>query len=237
MHLVNTFGFIEKRPAIVPQDGKNLNRVFPGNEAGSFSEKLAYYITEQLHKNIDFYMDLHGGDLHEDLIAYAYYPGIAEEAVVLASQKAAQVLEVPYIVKSSAKTGAYNSAAILGVPSLLLERGGSGIYSQQEVKLYKRDVYRLLNHLGTLKIEKPVINEKQTEITQVYYIEAPVEGCWYPKVSVGEHIATGQILGVICDLFGTKLETVYAKGDGIILYMTISLAIQQGESVVAYGII
>lgn len=41
LHPVNIQGFWARREFIVPEDGKNLNRVFPGNPDGTLSEKTA----------------------------------------------------------------------------------------------------------------------------------------------------------------------------------------------------
>lgn len=44
------------------------------------------------------------------------------------------------MVKSNATTGAYNSAAIRGIPSILIERGGRGIWSREEVDIDYKNV-------------------------------------------------------------------------------------------------
>ena len=50
-----------------PQDGKNLNRVYPGSATGSASERIAHVIATQLMAGADVYMDLHAGDINEAL--------------------------------------------------------------------------------------------------------------------------------------------------------------------------
>ena len=42
--LVNRSGFEHRTMSMVYEDGKNLNRVFPGNPEGSTAEKLAYTV-------------------------------------------------------------------------------------------------------------------------------------------------------------------------------------------------
>src|SRR5579884_2132490 len=42
--IVNLPSFWERAAFFTPQDGKNLNRVFPGLARGTFSEQLAYFI-------------------------------------------------------------------------------------------------------------------------------------------------------------------------------------------------
>ncbi|MFM9129267.1 MAG: succinylglutamate desuccinylase/aspartoacylase family protein, partial [Candidatus Limnocylindrus sp.] len=50
-----------------PQDGKNLNRVYPGSATGSASERIAHTIATQLMTGADVYLDLHAGDINEAL--------------------------------------------------------------------------------------------------------------------------------------------------------------------------
>ena len=61
LHPVNIQGFWARREFIVPEDGKNLNRVFPGNPDGTLSEKTAGLISSSFFPLADFYVDLHSG--------------------------------------------------------------------------------------------------------------------------------------------------------------------------------
>lgn len=219
----------------VPEDGQNLNRMFPGKQNGTLSEQIAYTITHTLQGIADFYIDLHAGDLHEQLTPYVYFPGNAQPKVTEESQAAAAVLQVPYRVKSTAATGAYNSAALRGTPSLLIERGGLGQWSTTEVAEYKEDIYRLLAHLGVIDAPNPPVNLQQQEIAQAFYPCAQTDGLWYPHTSAGESIYAGQLLGEIKDPFGAVLEQIVAQADGVVLYQTVTLSIRKGDPTVAYG--
>ena len=108
--------------------------MFPGNPEGSASEKTAWAIT-QLQDEADFYIDLHGGDLFEKLTPYVYVPGNCAPEVTTTARAAAQVLSVPVRVLSQASTGAYNSAALRGTPSILIERGACGLWEPEEVEV------------------------------------------------------------------------------------------------------
>ena len=59
--LANPEGFYEGVKRVVPEDGKNLNRAFPGDKAGSISAQMAYAIETYLYPAADFLADLHGG--------------------------------------------------------------------------------------------------------------------------------------------------------------------------------
>lgn len=97
---------------------------------GTITHKTAFSITKEFSKLADFYIDLHGGDVNELVMPYVYYPGIAEETVSNQARECAYVTGCEYVVRSIATGGAFNSAAANGVPSLLIERGGSGLWSK-----------------------------------------------------------------------------------------------------------
>ena len=97
VHPVNTSAFQAKMQYVAPLDGKNLNRMFPGQALGTITERIAYTISTELHAQADFYMDLHGGDIHEALVPFVLYPAFAGEEIAEASRAAAALLGVPYV--------------------------------------------------------------------------------------------------------------------------------------------
>ena len=62
LHVANPSAFRDYVRFFVPEDGKNLNRVFPGKKDGTLSERIAWTITEKLQSKADYYIDLHAGD-------------------------------------------------------------------------------------------------------------------------------------------------------------------------------
>src|SRR5579864_15075 len=65
--VINLPAFWERTPFVCPRDGKNPNRAFPGDPAGTFSDVLAHHIFETVIRRGDYLIDLHGGDMVEDL--------------------------------------------------------------------------------------------------------------------------------------------------------------------------
>lgn len=234
--MTNPTGFRAISPWNVPEDGQNLNRMFPGQTDGSLSQQIAHTVTHTLLPLADFYADLHAGDLYEQLTPYVYYPGAADPQISQQSRSAACVLSVPYRVRSTAVTGSYNSAALRGVPSLLIERGGRGQWSRREIGDYKADLYRLLSHLGLTEDGTAPENTDQQEITEVFYPSAQTDGLWYPAVAAGDFVRPGDPLGEIRDCFGTLLECCTAQAGGVVLYVTATLSIRTGDPTAAYGI-
>ena len=50
-----------------PIDSLNLARVFPGDTHGTITQQIAYWITERLIKEADFFIDLHSGSPDADI--------------------------------------------------------------------------------------------------------------------------------------------------------------------------
>lgn len=235
VNIVNMQGFIKRSAAVVPEDNENLNRVFPGDKDKSIAHRIAYTLTHEFQDISDFYLDLHGGDLNESLTPYVYYPGVASDSVIEQSREVAEILNVEYMVKSSATTGAYNSAAIRGIPSILIERGGCGLCPQDLVKEYKSDVMRALQKLEVLDGFEESDRTPHELDKRIAYIDSNNDGLWVPAVKKGEKVKKGQILGTIRDYFGNYIESYYADFDAVILYYTEALSVTKNSSLVAYA--
>ncbi|MCI8416292.1 MAG: succinylglutamate desuccinylase [Lachnospiraceae bacterium] len=232
--LVNVSGFTHRTMSTVWEDGKNLNREFPGNPMGTLAERICYTLERDLFSLADYYLDLHGGDGYEEMCPHVYFVGQGNPQVREKSLHMAQCVEVDYVVESKYTTGgAYNYASSLGIPSILLERGGRGLWSQREVDQDKEDVRRVLDFLYQ---EDRVVEQEQTLLQETIYENAPITGCWYAYKKAGERFAKGEILGEIRDYFGQSLHICRARADGVVLYQTASLTVLKDGPMVAYGV-
>jgi len=234
VHPVNTTAFQARMQYYGPLDGKNLNRVFPGKALGTVSERIAYTISTELFAQADFYMDLHGGDIHEELVPFALYPSAAHEDVVKVSREAAERVGVSYVVGSASTTGTFGSLAARGVPGILIEIGQCGRWSEEEVAQYIRGVDNVLRRLGVLdgtcQRFGPV-----TFLEKMNGVSAGQSGCWYSHVKPGDLVSGGQKIGEIRDYFGELLGEYFAPVAGTVLYAITSLAISAGDPLAAIG--
>lgn len=231
--LVNPEGFFSGVKQLNPLDGKNLNREFPGKEDGTETQRMAWTIEKLLYPGADFLLDLHGGDWNEELTPLVFFPCGAGTEVENKTRAAAQSLSVSLRVCSTAKNGLYSWAAQQGIPALLLERGGNGRWTQEEVEADCEDVLRLMNHLGIRKEEFDAV--PQTEIVKAVYEEAPADGYWFPEVCAGQEVLKDELLGRWKSHDGTQNCEVRARFAGRVLYETTALGVRRNDPLVAYG--
>lgn len=153
------------------------------------------------------------------------------------SQKMAHCVKVPYLVPFFGYHGgtAYSEACKAGIPGILIERGGMGLCERVDVDNFKADVMNLLRKLGCIHGVFDTYEDAQEILATQHFDTAHVTGVWSPRCKSGDSVYPNQVLGTITDPFGNTLETILAKGEGVILYQTESLNIIAGELAVAYA--
>lgn len=237
LHLMNPTGFAHRTMSMVYEDGKNLNRVFPGDKAGTLADRIAYTVSQTLLTEADAHIDLHSGDGYEELTPYVYYQATAAPDIMERSRAMAAQVDVPYMVPSRVNSGeAYHGAELFGVPGILIERGGLGVWRQREVNACKKDVRNVLRFLGLLggKPEERR-NAPAQEMADVVYARAEHTGCWYPCKKAGDRIAKGELLGEVRDCFGGLLQAYHAQLDGVLLSQVRSLNVLADGPLLAYA--
>ncbi len=235
VHPVNVPAFQAKLQYVGPYDGKNLNREYPGKARGTVTQRIAYTISSMLFTQADFYMDLHGGDIHEALTPFVLYSklGINEEQTKL-SVEGSKALGVKYVVGSVSSNGTFGCAAAMGVPGFLAEIGNLGLWTEAEVAKYVSGVKNVLRLLEVIP-GGVVENKDYVMMDHMSGYDAEQTGCWYPCVNIDDKVKKGDKLGEIRDYFGNLLGEYFAPCDAVILYVIASLPINEGEPILAWG--
>ena len=234
LHCCNYKGFLLRSADVMPQDGKNLNRVFPGAADGTPTQKLAAFLESEIIGHTDYLVDLHSGSFCEALTPHVYYHGAAAPNVCAVSRRIAELSGAEYLVRSETKNGFYSHAGQCGVPAIILERGGCGLLHEEEVQQDLADVKNILRGLGFLQ-DLPAKIFPHRLAQNGHYLNAPASGCWYPKKQPGDRLKTGELLGEIRSIYGETLFRISAEADGVLLYQTASLGIKAGTPMIAYA--
>ncbi len=234
---VNTSGFWALSPALVPENGSNLNRSYPGDPEGGVGERIKDFFVRELFPHLDFMFDLHGGSVTEKMTPLIFFP--RAERVTEASLAAARATNVGVLVASDADNGQYSYAAnFRDIPGMLLERGG-GFYCDGEwQEADYKDIRLLLDHLGLYPAEKGTRDEtvKRRVFRDAVYLDFDEDGLWYPAVGVDTPVKKGQLLGTLRDFYGETVKEYFAEADAHVLYQWEGLAARKGDFLIAYGV-
>jgi predicted deacylase len=233
--VANPPAFAARSIGVCPLDGKNLNRVFPGQPEGTASERIAHTLVTQVIRRADAYVDLHGGDLHEALEPYVLYPRRAAREVVARSRAMAEAFGLTYLVAAGLPGAAVEAASSAGVPAIQPEAGGQGILDERMVGLHLRGIHRVLSHLEMSESVTEAISAP-VPVSEFLWVRSSSAGLFYPLVSAGQRVAAGQVAGEIRDWFGERIASLPTPAAGVVLCVTTTPATNPGDPLFAIGV-
>jgi predicted deacylase len=225
--VVSMQSFRQRSPFVVPEDGKNLNRCFPGTLDGSYTDVLARSIFDRLIAPADVLIDLHGGDLVEALEPFTIYEASAVED---RAHELAVAFGLPYVLREEPHEGGltgttYGAAAAAGIPAIIAEAGSAGRLEEHAVRLLVDGVRNALRRLGMLPGPAEPPRPDQRLVRSFVWLRSREEGWWDAAVAAGDEVGAGQLLGRVRDLWGEVLEELHAPSDGVVLFVTTSPAV------------
>jgi predicted deacylase len=224
--ILNMEGFRKRSIYVMPADGKNLNRVFPGRRDGSESERLAAWLVDQVFPLADAYLDLHGGDLNEELMPFSIFGRGDARAEALA-----RAFGLPVIVSSRGTGRSISAAADLGIPAIIAEVSGNGLWDEHGVAMLVSGVQRVLAMIG-MTDRALGTDDRDHSLVTMNVLSSPNDGLWYARHKLGEPVRAGQIVGEVRDLYGNVLSPILSSNDGFVLYQMTSLSVNAGEALV-----
>src|ERR1051325_6147911 len=154
--LLNVFSFQMMTPHINPIDRKGMNAGYPGDANGTQTPRALAAVTEQIVAPADVVVDLHGGDLDEDLRPYSYWYRGGKAAQDSAGLKLVMAFGLDHIIVSDIDPSAPTAGRSLsgyalthGKTVLIAEAGRSGVVTPADLSLL---IDGSLNVLGELKM-------------------------------------------------------------------------------------
>lgn len=222
-------------------DGKNLNRMYPGDPQGTISERIAYVLTRDVIDKCTHLVDLHCGDGNESLRPYSYWMTSKNDVVDKVSREMNLAFGLTHIVIDhdralDPKKSAYTAmtAILRGKPAITTESGGMGQTDEASVAAQESGA---LSVAAFLKIVPgpSVRAEKPVWIDRSEVIRTPATGVWLPAVKHMQNVAAGALLGRVTDPFGKVLYEARAPLAGEVLYVVGTPPVSEGEPVAFVG--
>ncbi len=241
--IVNMPSFERIVPHLNPVDNKNMNRFYPGNPAGTQTERASAVITKEIIDRCDHLIDFHGGDLDENLRPYSYWTVTGNKAQDDASRAMVLAFGLDHIIVSSdrpkdpaASRFLENTASTRGKPSFTAEAGRSGPVDPSDAAVLVKGVQNVLGHLK-------MSSQAVTPVARPIWIEpllsvaAEHDGVFHPLVNRDAHVTKGQKIGAVTDYLNRPLADVLSPGAGIVLFIRAVPSLKKGDTLASVGVV
>jgi predicted deacylase len=240
--LVNVPSFEKLTPHVNPTDNKSMNSRYPGDPAGSQTDRASAVITKEVVEQSDHLIDLHGGDLDENLRPYSYWTVTGNQKQDQESRAMLLAFGLDHIIISerpkdpNASRFLENTATTRGKASFTAEAGRSG-------PVVAGDVAALVNgSLGTMKHLKMLAGAarpvaKPIWIEKIVSMPADREGVFHASVDRDAHVAKGAKIGFVTDYLNRPLQDLIAPEAGIVMFIRAVPSLKKGDTMVNIGVV
>lgn len=233
--MVNMPSFQMKTPFLCPIDNVNINRIAPGSPSGSASYLIANTLFAEVVPKCDYLIDLHSGDVPEDLIPIAMAIKTGNEKVNKGSEMLARAYNFEYVLISKSGSGTISAeASKMGKPAITAEAGGMGVLDEKDIDLHIEGVMSIMRKIKMLK-GIPKVRSNRKILSGMISIRAGRGGIFIRTVNPGDIVTKGQIVGEIVDLFGGTLEKVSPPVDGVVILVSVPPAVNTGDTLMVIG--
>ncbi|HWE63168.1 MAG TPA: succinylglutamate desuccinylase/aspartoacylase family protein [Chloroflexota bacterium] len=238
--VVNLPAFWARTPFVCPRDGKNPNRVFPGKPDGTFSEVLAHHFFEDVIRRGDYLIDLHCGDMVEDLMPFSLVQQSGHTEVDERALDLSITFGLPYVVVQAPSGGPIGgttngAAALVGIPAVIAEAGAIGQLQPDAVEQHLRGLRRVFQRLEMLP-GTPEPQPQPTMIGEFVWIRAERGGFFRKAITAGDQLEAGGPIGTMVDLWGEPRGEITSPVAGVALFVTTSPAIADDGLLVGIGV-
>ncbi len=190
-----------------PVDNRDLNRCFPGNPRGTFSEMLAHFVDTVILPHVDISVDVHTAGHSGDTALSTNMHYLPDPEMRQKTMAAAAAFGAPYnVVFWGVDEGATLTSSVerRGILSLGTELGGWGRVNIEGVRIGHRGLSNTLKHFGLIE-GKPETGQRDGSPgtrhmmvrDQACYAFAPAEGVFEPRHMVGDSVEEGELAGYL----------------------------------------
>lgn len=256
VHVQNVMGFQFKTGHISPLDGVNMGQAFPvpdvqvedsggvSHQGRSLSYEIAACIDTEIISRSDYLIDLHGGELHESLMANIEILPIGDDTIDARTRAFAQSFgfdyiwevpcgSIPEMQSYPARGSAVREAMQKGIPAVYCEVGSEGKLDEQLVDYTVNGVFNALRYLDMLPGDKTVPRSRILSGGHVLF--AIRGGLFLAKCQSGDELKTGQIIGEIINLAGEVVDTITAPSNGVLTNIITLGVVNPGDMLFVIG--
>ena len=240
--VVNLASFDRLTPHVNPIDNKSMNRFYPGSATGTQTDRASLAMTREVVEKCDHLIDLHGGDLDENLRPYSYWTVTGNQKQDDFSKGMALAFGLDHIIISAdrpkdpnASRFLENTASTRGKASITAEAGRSGPVDATDVTALVNGVRGVMAYLKMIPSgPKPVANPIWIE--KIVTVAAESDGVFHPSVTRDAQVRAGDLLGTVRDHYYRKIADIRAPEAGTIMFVRALPSLKKGDTVANIGV-
>jgi predicted deacylase len=231
--VLNTPAFESQTPYVCPLDGLNISGLFPGDAHGTASHKIAYTLFNEVALKANYIIDMHSGDLPEQLSPYSIFSKTGSVDADAKSEQMARLYGVPVVDEVSRPGMLVHESARKGIPGIVGESGGLGRFTEEEVAVHVNGARNIMTSFGMLD-EKPMpLSEKQLIFKgEKTRLSVSRGGILRLLTKVGDEVIRGQAVAEVIDVHGQKLEELRSPANAVVRIVIPKYTVSAGDRVV-----
>ncbi len=240
--IVNVNSFEKMTPHVNPTDNKSMNRYYPGSAGGTQTDRASLVITKEVVDKCDHLIDLHGGDLDENLRPYSYWTVTGNQAQDDFSKQMVLAFGLDHIIIAAdrpkdpnASRYLENTASVRGKASFAAEAGRSGPVDPGDVRLLEEGVRRVMAQLKMTSDRFPA--PKPPIWVETVTVSAERDGMFWPAVDRDAKVAKGSKLGTVSDLLHQQPQDITSPDAGIVMFVRALPTLHKGDTIASVGVI
>ncbi|KAI8922609.1 hypothetical protein BC831DRAFT_475199 [Entophlyctis helioformis] len=217
-------------------DGRDLNRLFPGQEHGTASQVYNHNLVVKIINHFNYLIDLHTASFGR---VNSYY--VRADMNDPVSAMLAKLQQPQIILHNSGQDGTLRSAASArGVKSITVEIGNPQLLQNQFVQWSYLGVMRILAYLNmfTAEEEEPTTPQPNTILcSKGFWIYTNTGGVLEVYPAVNSIIRKGDLIARIKNIFGNIVDEIYAPSHGVTIGRSSNPVAMAGDRVMHMGVI
>lgn len=225
--VVSTHNLFKYTLVTPPSEGRDLHWSYPGAPDGTFNEALAHALLNDWAREADVLLDLHGGDLDEQMTRYVVVQATGDAAFDTRVRALAACFDTRLVVELASEGAdpfgrCCTALAARGRLGLVSEAGDAGTPDAGSIDWHLDGILQVAAWLGILPT--PVrAREDQVYLDRYEWITAPASGLVERDFKAGDWIEAGAVIGTMRDFYGRKLSDIRAPESGYVMMQKTTL--------------
>jgi len=226
--LINRASFERMRVHMNPVDEKSMNGNYPGKPTGTQTERALDLIAREVIQKADVVVDLHNGDIDENLRPYSYWTRSGSAALDSAGLVLAKAFGLDHIIvrdvdltNAASTRSASGYAQSLGKVVLVAEAGRWARTDAGDVRSLEDGLLNVFTSLGMLTRATPAPPAPMRIIWmgEDARVRADSNVMWVATVDRDTRVKAGQVVGYTTDYWGRKIADVKSPKDGLVSFI------------------